>query len=50
MLTLRFILLLLALFCFVAAAAGVPSRVNWAGAGLALLTIAWLIMSYPVQP
>ena len=50
MLTLRFILLLLALFAFVAAAAGVPSRVNWTGAGLALLTIAWLIMAYPVTP
>ena len=45
MLTLRFILLILALVCFCAAAAGVPSRVNFTGAGLALLTVAWLMLT-----
>ena len=49
MLTLRFVVILLALICFCAAAAGVPSRVNFTGAGLALLTVAWLMLAaYPV--
>lgn len=48
MLTIRFIVLLLALICFCAAAAGVPSRVNFTGAGLALLTVAYLLLiGYP---
>ena len=34
--------LVAALICFVAAAFGVPSKVNLEAAGLALLTAAWL--------
>lgn len=45
MLTLRFILLFLALLCFCASAGGVQSRVNFQSAGLALLTLAWLLLA-----
>jgi hypothetical protein len=40
--TLDFVLLLLALIVFVAAAFGVPSRVNLIAIGLALVTLAQL--------
>jgi hypothetical protein len=37
--TARLILIVLALLCFIASAAGVPSRINLTAAGLALLTL-----------
>lgn len=43
MVTLHFILLLLALLCFVAAAAGMASRVNLVALGLALATLELLV-------
>jgi hypothetical protein len=43
MLTLDFILTLLALACFVAAAAGVKSRINLTAAGLALWVVTLLV-------
>jgi len=42
--TLRLVLLLLALVCFGLAAAGVSSRVQLQPLGLALLTLAWLVV------
>jgi hypothetical protein len=41
--TVHLILIVLALLCFIAAALGVPSRVNLTAAGLALLTLTLLI-------
>jgi hypothetical protein len=41
--TVHLILIVLALLCFIAAAFGVPSRVNLTAAGLALLTLTLLI-------
>jgi len=39
---LTFVLLVLALVCFVGAAINVPTRVNLVGLGLALVTITWI--------
>jgi hypothetical protein len=44
MLTLRLVLLILALLTFVAAAWGVPSRVNLVAAGLALWVLSLLVV------
>jgi len=43
MIGIRLVLLVLALVCFAASAAGVPSRVNLQSAGLALWVLALLI-------
>jgi hypothetical protein len=43
MLSIRGLLLVLALICFVLSAAGVVSRVNLASLGLALVTLAFLV-------
>jgi hypothetical protein len=41
--TAHLILIVLALLCFVASAAGVPSRINLTASGLALLTLTLLL-------
>jgi hypothetical protein len=43
MINMHFILLLVAFIFFVLAAVGVPSRINWIGAGLALWVLSLLI-------
>ena len=43
MITLHIVLLLIGFACFVAAALGVPSRVNWTGAGLACWVLSLLV-------
>jgi hypothetical protein len=43
MITLRLLLLILALLAFVVAAAGVPSRINLVAAGLALWMLSLLV-------
>ena len=42
--TFPLILIICALICFLLAAFGVPSRVSWEPLGLALLTVAWLLV------
>ena len=44
MITIRLVLLILALVCFVAAAAGVPSRVQLTPAGLAFWILSLLLV------
>jgi hypothetical protein len=46
--TIRLVLLIAALLCFVVAAFGVPSRVQLVPAGLALWILSLLIVTYPV--
>ena len=47
MVTLNLILLILALMCFVASAAGVPSRINLQSLGLALWILAVMLIRAP---
>ena len=47
MITLRLVLLLLAVVCFGAAAANVAARINFTGLGLALCVLAMLLPTVP---